>query len=446
MQTKKLLYFSLFVFLISLSIYRVDLSLGFLPFKITPILISALYLILLFLFFFLRTNKIKIRKFNFLIVYISLILSVIQFSFIINIIRMSEIEYLQILRFILFSVVLVSSVIFIYLFDKLSNFYKYTLISKFINISLFIYIFFSILEVYYFFNGKYFLMENNTVLHGLIYPYPHTIGPYFPRITGGFVDPNISSYFLTSIFFLSILLNKSKAKIISFLLIILTFSRSGIFGLLLGSIVYKLFTILYNYKIYKRFNIYLYFKSFIKKIILYMFILFLFFVLLQITLNIILQILTVRFNEDLKEGSGAIHLKLIFYALSKLNDDFVSILIGYGFNSSYIFSQIFFPGNKYANFHSEYITFLFEEGIIGLLSYLLIYYIIIYHLMLKSKCLNIKTKVIIFSSLISLASFNIFYQQFIFNYYWVYLFIMYYILKIKCNNFIILIQNKGTRK
>lgn len=78
---------------------------------------------------------------------------------------------------------------------------------------------------------------------------------------------------------------------------------------------------------------------------------------------------------SISEGSSSDHLSLIARGWEVATTDLRSLFTGIGFGNSYIVLQDFFGGNKYANFHSMYITLLVEAGIMALvpLAVLMVY-------------------------------------------------------------------------
>lgn len=77
----------------------------------------------------------------------------------------------------------------------------------------------------------------------------------------------------------------------------------------------------------------------------------------------------------LGDGSSSIHFELLRHGLETGSASVKNALLGIGFGSSYAVLEEFFPGNEYANFHSLYITYLAETGVIVLsLGLLLLLY------------------------------------------------------------------------
>ncbi|RDC62975.1 hypothetical protein AHMF7616_01574 [Adhaeribacter pallidiroseus] len=88
---------------------------------------------------------------------------------------------------------------------------------------------------------------------------------------------------------------------------------------------------------------------------------------------------------------------------------------GYGFSSSFLYTQKFFPNSKYGNFHSELITIFFETGVIGFILYFLFLSIPLITLLMQQLRKNINYILIGISFFLQ----GIFYQQFLFQYYWI---------------------------
>lgn len=408
--------FLLTAYLVSMLMYRIDFGIGIFSFRVTPALLMSLVIIASFFFRnFYVGNKFSFDGFSkSILLYVLLLLGYTSLTLV-----WGFYDLLQLKRLILFLISLFSSLCFIILFD--SNNSKKKVLLNFIKYSVFIYILFCLVQIYYFIEGKFILImqrEGKDFLWGFINPYPVTIGPYFPRLTGGFIDPNLAGYALTILYFFSEFLNKRKYQVVLIILLILTISRSAIVGFLVSYTIYKLLLILVYKKITLNLEgvIFRFLKYFLFMVLI-IFVLFKF----EQTLKVIIDI---RFGSDLASGSGKTHIALIEYAIQELKG--LHLFFGYGFNSSFLFAQRFFSGNKYANFHSEYITFLFDEGIIGLIIYLVIY-VYIFFLVFRKEFLSKKDLVLI-SSFLSISLFNIFYQQFIFNYYWTSIFLITYFL------------------
>ncbi len=66
------------------------------------------------------------------------------------------------------------------------------------------------------------------------------------------------------------------------------------------------------------------------------------------------------------ETSGAVHFSVIDMGLRTANASVMNLLLGIGFGNGYLVLGDFFD-NQYANFHSLYLSFLVETGIISLI-------------------------------------------------------------------------------
>jgi hypothetical protein len=66
------------------------------------------------------------------------------------------------------------------------------------------------------------------------------------------------------------------------------------------------------------------------------------------------------------EGSAQSHLTLIGRGIDVATQTVPNTVIGLGYGNSYLVLQDVFPGNKYGNFHSLYVTMFAEAGILAL--------------------------------------------------------------------------------
>ncbi len=79
----------------------------------------------------------------------------------------------------------------------------------------------------------------------------------------------------------------------------------------------------------------------------------------------VLAPLTGRFSVD--EGSSRMHLDLIQHGFLVATSSFQNLLLGIGYGNGLMVLEDFFPGDRYANFHSYYITLLAEAGVVALI-------------------------------------------------------------------------------
>ena len=77
-----------------------------------------------------------------------------------------------------------------------------------------------------------------------------------------------------------------------------------------------------------------------------------------------LEPLTQRFS--LAEGSSQVHFELIERGIETGTASVQRVLVGLGYGSAYTVLQDVFPGNRYASFHSLYITIFAECGVFAL--------------------------------------------------------------------------------
>jgi hypothetical protein len=69
---------------------------------------------------------------------------------------------------------------------------------------------------------------------------------------------------------------------------------------------------------------------------------------------------------DTGEGSASMHLQLIRRGWDVSTRSPANALIGIGFGNAFHYTQDLFPGDKYGNFHSIYVTLLAESGVVSL--------------------------------------------------------------------------------
>ena len=111
-------------------------------------------------------------------------------------------------------------------------------------------------------------------------------------------------------------------------------------------------------------------------------------------------------------GSSAdVHISLFKRAYEFSTDSPLNFLVGNGFQASQNLLKDYFPDNKYANFHSLYLTLIVESGFFSLIAILIfLAYPIIFKVSLRP-------------ILIGVVVFNIFYQSILDPVFWfIYLF------------------------
>jgi O-Antigen ligase len=80
-----------------------------------------------------------------------------------------------------------------------------------------------------------------------------------------------------------------------------------------------------------------------------------------------------RFSTS--EGSASVHHELLVRGFEIVTESPKNALVGIGYGNAFAYLQDIFPGNKYGNFHSLYLTLLAECGGLGLLlGVVLIFY------------------------------------------------------------------------
>jgi hypothetical protein len=76
---------------------------------------------------------------------------------------------------------------------------------------------------------------------------------------------------------------------------------------------------------------------------------------------------------SMDEGSSQEHVMLIGRGIKEATASLPRLAIGLGYGSAYTVLQDVFPGNRYASFHSLYVTIFAESGVVALLCVLLMF-------------------------------------------------------------------------
>lgn len=82
------------------------------------------------------------------------------------------------------------------------------------------------------------------------------------------------------------------------------------------------------------------------------------------------QVQSALLSAEDRQQSTSTHFALLKAGSELLLGDIKNFLVGVGWGTAYVYTEPFFPGNKYGNFHSGYITFFATTGIFGFLFYL----------------------------------------------------------------------------
>lgn len=397
----------LVLYLTSLSIFRIDLFAGKGSFSLTPALLLSLLLIPVIGVFVLSGN-VTVKK---SVAYFMFILLVFAGWCLISIVPI--IGFIQIKRFVLFLVIILSTISFTILLSRSNQIKKITELFSAYFIK--IYLLFSTIDVLI-----YTLPNVEPLIHRYLPVYDTElshIGYYIIRLKGGFIDANVGGFFMIFLFLMLHYFSVGKNKrIILSVLIFCTFSKSAIGTFLFLNLILWISNLNIkelNIKISTTLSYYRVKMLFVSVILMTVF------GYILISTNLVDRVsnaVSARLSE--KDGSTSIHLALIKEGLNFISNNPLYLIKGYGFGSSSILTQKFFPGDKYANFHSEYITFLVEIGIIGTLLYLAIYVIpAITFVFNKVKYKNI----FLLLALLAFAMENVLYQQYLFHYYWVFI-------------------------
>lgn len=395
-------------FLTSLGVFRVDLLGSVVAFEFTPTIFFSIILNVYCAIFLFKRQKVKLPHIAYSL--IPIVFGYFAFrSFPIP-------DFGLYSRIGLFFYVILSSISFLILFNSICIQRRKIIIKNFFRYTIYVYLFFSIGEMFFFLMG-YNFREN---LNEYINLYPQTIGYFLPRLNGGFIDPNVCGYFFSSLFLLSIIYDVPNGRVFRVFfgsVVLLTLSRSAIATFSIILIIRWVHQRVVNVDISKL-TIKIRTLAFLIVSIIVLILLFPFILELIDSANILLGLKT-RFVD---KGSTDYHMNLMNFGWKIILRDWWSLFWGNGFMSGAYYSAEFFNGNKYANFHSEYITVIIELGIIGLLlEVLLIYFPLFYSI--KSKIGKSYLGFILFY--ISIALENVFYQQYMFFYYWTFIFVLY---------------------
>ena len=394
-----------FIFLTSVQFFRVDLFFGNAGFILSPALISAFALI----YFFALRGRFTLTKY--IKVYFMLVVLLLLYSTL----RVLPLEdFLQIKRLVLFSITTISSVICLVMLDKSNRLEN--LLSIAIKLSTTFYVFLSVVQVYFFVTGKHYGYSAEPL--SFIELYPRTIGPFLPRLTGGFIDPNVCGYYFTFFFFLSFINEKIRSYRIFFaLIVVFTLSRSAIAALFAAYLFLIALNIIDNFHLLTRVR---------KRTLKLLAVLGVFMTILAVSVSqkLVLLIGTALNARLGDKGSTNIHVNLYDLAFNELSNDMMALIFGKGFSTSFIYTRDIFGDNKYGNFHSEYVTILFETGIIGSVIYALFFLVPLFQLIRNRK--EIKYANVLIAILFSIFLQNIFYQQYMFFYYWIIIAFLWY--------------------
>jgi hypothetical protein len=80
--------------------------------------------------------------------------------------------------------------------------------------------------------------------------------------------------------------------------------------------------------------------------------------------------LEAAFSNTQRQVATATHFNLVDWGIRIVTEDVRPLLIGKGWGTEYAYTNEFFPGDEYGNFHSGYISMAVNAGIIAVLVYL----------------------------------------------------------------------------
>ncbi|MEQ8237614.1 MAG: O-antigen ligase family protein [Cyclobacteriaceae bacterium] len=265
------------------------------------------------------------------------------------------------------------------------------------------------IQIYFFVRGQHYGYTAEPF--SFIELYPRTIGPFLPRLTGGFIDPNVCGYYFTFFCFLSFINEKLRSyRLLFMLIVVFTLSRSAIAALFAAYFLLIGLNIIDDFHLLTRVR-----KKTLKLLAALVLCVS---VLVYSVSGKLFSFIGTALNARLSDkGSTNIHVNLYDLAFNELSNNMMALIFGKGFSTSFIYTRDIFGDNKYGNFHSEYVTFLFETGIIGSIIYALFFLVPLFQLIRNRK--EIKYANVLIAILFSIFLQNIFYQQYMFFYYWI---------------------------
>lgn len=393
-----LLNIIIIIFIALLGLDRIDFFGGKGSFNLTPFLLLSPIIFALILFdFVIRKKNILLPK-NFIVFF-----SIVNFLLltILCSVLFSKDIYIGIKRSILLLIQIYTSIIVcLYLFN-ISSYRRNKLLLYGSYLGIFLSLLFDVGQILVWFS----ILEPTSF--SIVNLVPPSYGLYAPRLSGLSGDMNRGGILiLIYMFFVYKLASPSHLKNLSLFLgsimILLTLSRSVI----LSAIIVILFEISLRKKI-KLFSIV---RALILSFLL-MIILVVIFNKININQYFNYQVLLKERMDFSSEASGGIHIELIKKGFDITTDSIKNIVVGIGFGNAYtVLDSIFGANNKYANFHSLYVSFLTECGIFSLLALI----ILLFYPLLKFRY---------FSSLIlGIIIFNVFYQIYLDPYFWFFIF------------------------
>lgn len=389
---------------ISVGAYRIDMAYGKAGFLVTPILLCSVVFTLYY------TAKITFTKIRFpekLPILLFLVFALICWIPL----NLDFDDDIQVKRMILFDFLIITGIALNLAFYNDPNPRKTYVI--FCYLSIIVFVLFTILQYALFFNDTFYTSFDKEA--SIIELRPLSVGESFPRITGGFWDPNVAGYFLIFIYLtLSMLEFESNRflllKTTIVILVITTLSRTSLVVMCLVVIIdlFRSTKFISVFTLKRALKIILLFNLFIFSILTFSYFL---------AIGKFETIINNRLTTN--DRSATIHFALMDLGMEKVTNNFENFLIGYGFGSSYIFTSYFTGGSKYGNFHSEFLTFQIETGIIGLLLYLSL----IFTPLFWNKIFKDQYNFFLFLIAVTTILEGIFYQQYLFQYYWLFLLI-----------------------
>lgn len=203
-------------------------------------------------------------------------------------------------------------------------------------------------------------------LGGVIDLTPATYGPWLPRPSGMAVDPNRGG--LLAIIYLFVLTTYREGRrgaglavLLAVPLLLMTLSRSA---MLAGVVLLGVWMLRRRMGATPGNVVFLGMTGAVVAAAL---------ILSPVLQGVMLEMLSVMGRRaSVSEGSSSMHLALITHGWEVATSSVASAVQGVGFGNSYLVLQEFFPGDKYGNFHSAYVTLLVEAGVVAVAIFLVV--------------------------------------------------------------------------
>jgi hypothetical protein len=218
---------------------------------------------------------------------------------------------------------------------------------------------FNVLQLYFWVTGQWNPSQPETEL--LVNLTPRTYGPWLPRLSGTVIDQGRAALVLVFYVFI-IFLFAARSRLRTMMLwigvvsLLGTLSRAGVLCGLAAAGIYWL----YERRLRLGWSqVFLASGACAAMVVLAMF-------LPLASPENLATLAPLGDRVSIDEGSSRLHLALIEHGLLVATSSFRNALLGIGYGNALMVLEEFFPGDRYANFHSLYVTLLAESGVFAL--------------------------------------------------------------------------------